>query len=39
MYMYYVFCDFEDVCVDLSRKSNNLILFSKNMKVFDVKKL
>lgn len=35
---YYVPCDLEDVCVDLSRKSNNLILSSKNMKVPDVKK-
>lgn len=39
MYMYYVPCDLEDMCVDLSRKSNNLILSSKNMKIPDVKKL
>lgn len=37
--MYYVPCGLEDVCVDLSRKSNNLILSSKNMKIPDVKKL
>lgn len=39
MFMYYVPCGLEDVCVDLSRKSNNLILSSKNMKIPDVKKL
>lgn len=39
MYMYLVPCDLEDVCVYLSKKSNNLILSSKNMKIPDVKKL